>query len=331
MEFYLFVLCFLIFGAIINNKIFYYLSFLMLFFLSAFRTENVGTDVIQYKYYFKIVSDGKEIWTEPLWILINKAIVLLGGDFQMLLVISTLLVLSPLFYVFNKMGRYRNLCLLLYFLLYYFFYSLNIIRQGISSSFILLAFYFLSQRDKRKFIVSIIIASLFHKTALVALLILFFNKTFSKKIYLYSLFISVLVGIIFINQLLSVLLQIYPNYLFISLKSNLFKSILNVVLLNGFFIFFLNFIKEKNIWFNLFFLNVIVYNIFALIPFSERLNIIFGITQVMFFASILDNNKLIKKQKDIIFLLICCYSLIIFLMNFIKGNGDIHPYNNIFF
>ena len=85
-------------------------------------------------------------------------------------------------YVFSRFSDNYNMFFALY-CIYQFFSDVNLLRNTLMKSFILLALYFLIKNQKVFFALLIVFASFIHRTAIVYLPLLFFNtdKPISKK------------------------------------------------------------------------------------------------------------------------------------------------------
>lgn len=301
-------------------------SFLLLLILMSFRELNVGTDTINYFGYFEYVKGGGILWTEPLWQIVNK-IAVLFDNYYYVLFISSLLVLVPIFIVFNRVNINFKLGIVVFILLYYYFQGFNIMRQSISVSILLLSYYYLSKNNLKLFLLWVLIACSFHKTAFLgATAILLLSSKFERNVYVYQV-ISIIIGIVLSSYLLSFFIMLYPNYAVFSLKEDRLSVLINIVLLNSFLVYF-RAICQKSFWLNIFSLYVISYNLFCLFPYSDRLNMVLGISQVVFFPIALKTLK-DKKYWLLTLMLILTYSSLYFALNFMKNAANIFPYNNI--
>src|SRR5690606_23297648 len=145
-----------------------------------------------------------------------KAIVFIGGNFRYVLVVSSLLVLWPVFYVAKRHSVNPMLTIFLFFAFYIYLQSFNITCQAISVSIILMSYVFLLEGRKKLFCLCILLATSFHLTALLCLPLLFVNRLPNNTwFYLTSLAFSLIVGIVFSGPLLnfSATLMGYDRYL----------------------------------------------------------------------------------------------------------------------
>jgi len=318
----------LLFSYFKNNKIFVFLLFALLWILAAFRDISVGTDTVNYLANFVWVRDHDVMFTEPGWYWLNKLALFLNGDFGMVLVLSSLLVLLPIYYVISSNSTNAILSIFFYYTSYLYLYSFNITRQCIAVSLVFLAFFFLIRGKKWVSVLFILAASAFHTSALVALPIIVIGYLPKKRgFYLYAVGICFMVGLFFSGPVLFSLINMlgYGIYLQNYSFGNIIGNALYLIVVNTFFFFILNNIKDyENIQFKLFFVFVALTNLLARVPFGDRVLLYFSIIPILFFPYVIYNNK--AKQKDLVFLIIIAYSLFTFYRKF--GYGEIFPYKN---
>lgn len=142
--------------------------------LAGFRSLHVGTDVTVYlqQLYWRCST-----WSftsvfhsnaEPLFVLLVWVATKLFGSIQGVMACVEVAMLVPFAIASNKFApRNLGLAFLLYCLFFYLF-GLNIMRQGIAISFLLLAFAYLSVvGNKRAFWALMVVACLFHQMSLI--------------------------------------------------------------------------------------------------------------------------------------------------------------------
>lgn len=195
-------------------------------FLAAFRHISIGTDTDVYvirlfntalkdkngfiHFYQNPYSNVSEI----LYLFVTYVCSRISSNIGVLFFVNEALVIIPIYIALKRINKNNiNAISLGMFIFYTFFYnmSLNIARQSIAIAFTVLAFSYIGQKDKLKFLFFSFIAFLFHRTAIVLIPILGLytfieskkidnlTKTNVKIIILFVLFI----GIIFFKQILS--------------------------------------------------------------------------------------------------------------------------------
>lgn len=191
------------------SSIIIFISFMILILLIGCR-ESVGTDYDSYIYYYNFISnlnfdELNVVDWEYGAVLIFKLTSLIFSNEKFIMIVLAILTIYPL-YKLNKLYDYKYLpySILTYSLMLLSF-SMNGMRQAIAMSFIALAVGYLMKENRLKSIILIIIAFLFHKSAIIIIpyLILFMIKKGSKierDYTLVTLLISVI--ILFFNEYL---------------------------------------------------------------------------------------------------------------------------------
>lgn len=325
---------FLLLGALIPRKkqnVYFYISFCILFVLSAFRGINVGTDTIHYKEMYKIIARGAKTFIEPSWLYLNQIVADSFGDFRYILIISALLVLGPVFYVVKKISYNPLLSIFIYFTLYIYLQSFNIMRQLIAVSIVFVGIFFIVKKWKPwLYIIFVLLATSFHVSALLALPLVLVKKIPNKKnVYISATILAMIIGLFFISPISSKFSDLlgYQNYLHSHGMGNLVGNALFLIILNSFFLFVLFTCKSRNILFKLFFIYVIGTNLTQRVYLGSRLIFYFTIFQIIFLPFYLYNNKLKDPTLPIVIVIVYCY--ILFYRSI--GAGEIIPYSNILF
>ena len=196
-----------------NHKVFssilILISFMILILLIGVR-DGVGTDYDSYIYYYNLISnlsfdELSVIDWEYGALIIFKLTSLIFQNEKFIMIVLAFLTIYPL-YKANKLYDYKYLpySILTYCLIFLPF-SMNGMRQAIAMSFTLLATIYLIKDNKIKSILSIVIAFLFHKSAIIIVpyLILFMIKK-GKKIERDYILITLILSIfiLFFNEFL---------------------------------------------------------------------------------------------------------------------------------
>ena len=192
------------------------ITFAVLWFLTAFRSENIGNDTATYIYYFDIFSSGGidrtrafEIGYQYLNVLIGKVT---RDPHIFLVIMATIMYFGVAFYI-KKYAKNFLVSICLFFCLFFSAYT-SMFRQGIAMIIILYAYQCMKEKKKIMAIVLIAIAFWFHKTAIVALLLLFCNKLFvNKKVVYLLVLISMLASQTdILYRVISIVLPGYAHY-----------------------------------------------------------------------------------------------------------------------
>lgn len=103
----------------------------------------------------------------------------LGGSFAMVLFVIQLLIIGPIYLGLKKLNNPYPICFGM-FVFYCLFYntSLNMMRQWIAMAILFMAFPYLVSEEKKKYCILVLMACLFHNSAIMGLAIL--------AVYMYS-------------------------------------------------------------------------------------------------------------------------------------------------
>lgn len=183
-------------------------AIVMLFcFFYAFRWR-VGTDFMGY--YYSYQQYGQMTVTELIggrdWgfgVLSAILYRIFNGNYQYYNIVLGIITYYPVMSIYRKHSDSFGFTIFLYIATLGCFWSYNGVRQSLAGSICFGAFVFLYEKKYIKYVVCVLIASLFHTTALIMLpMMLFINmKPWSRKNILITL--SLLLSIVFLGNLWS--------------------------------------------------------------------------------------------------------------------------------
>lgn len=176
------------------------LVFLPVFFLViliGLRDFSVGTDT--YNYYNLLWNEELVLKFDGDFLFTFLAIFLRYFDleYSYFLFLIAFLFIFTTYITFKKITKfyYSNILYLFFTYLSFFFFlnmGINIIRQGVSLAFLLLAYsYFLTKENKSKLVICIMISLAFHATSVIALILFLvasINIKYIKNYHYYILF-----------------------------------------------------------------------------------------------------------------------------------------------
>ncbi|HEM2748843.1 TPA: EpsG family protein [Streptococcus suis] len=178
-----------------KNRLFLNFVFVALFLLYSLRASSVGRDLPGYEraYGFANVDlftglrfgNFEKGYLFLMWIC-NK----LNLSFQWFLTICNVIILIPIYRYIRKYSQNAFLSVILYICYIYFEFNLTGIRQAIATSIVLIAIMVLNEFNRRRvglliYCLIVLLASLFHTGALVALFYVPFH--FMRKFKNYAL------------------------------------------------------------------------------------------------------------------------------------------------
>jgi hypothetical protein len=255
-------------GKKVPNTIYYYLSMCVLIFVMGFRAQTAVDDqnyLAGYNFInsMSIVDYYKYRATEPLFVLLNYFVKYVFNDFQWLLIITS----AATIFFFFKAISYENENISLPFAVFIFsltqyFYYFGILRLGLAASLIAYGYRFVIEHKRKKFIFIVILSTLFHYSALFALIFLLYRRYQSTNIKLSTLWIitiTIPVAFYFVRIISPYLSERYHQYF----QSEAGISLGFIEQLPLLVLFLLNYKKLKEInhnnefYFMLFFIRII--------------------------------------------------------------------------
>lgn len=170
--------------------------FLLIYLIFALRASSVGRDIPGYENVYKWTGyynwdDYSYVYFEFGYILLMKVCSALGMNFQWFLAVVTAITLYPIYLFIKRYSSDKCLSCLIYVSYMLFEFDLTGIRQALAMSISLLAFMCLMERKKGyliKYLLLIWIASEFHKSAWVCILIL--PLLYLNDLYVYTVVIA---------------------------------------------------------------------------------------------------------------------------------------------
>ena len=332
------------------SMIFKILTILFMTCIAGFR-YGIGTDYNKvYEPYFNELSNGLDVARmrkfEIGYVLLNKFVIMLGGSFTWVCIITAFITN---YFIYKGLENFKEKCslpfgILLYMLLYYQ-KSFNLVRQMISVAIIFYAIKYLLSGDKKKFIIWVLIASLFQRTVLVMIIIPFVQKLYENRKYRFIQIISFVlltVGILNFSKIgvfVDSMNMEYYSYYFKENEStgitiNYFIRILPVIALSVFL--FKEILNNKKIllMYNLFLFGAILLLLgYVTSTYGERIAIYFLVYQIVlipiFIRSILSQKA--KFYKYPLILIVIGLNIFLWYNDFIfKGREETVPYVSIF-
>ena len=185
-----------------RESVFLFLSFLLFFILTGWREMTVGNDTQSYINLFKICSTIKweviNIYTyfETGYLILNILISYISSSSRMFMMIVSL-IFNMITYKFIKENSYNYLLsVIMYVCLLFFYSSMTMLRQFFSILIILSGFKYVKKKKIIHFIFTVILASFFHSTAWLALLIYPIYHIKYKKKYVIIIFVASFITIL---------------------------------------------------------------------------------------------------------------------------------------
>ena len=201
------------------KTIFALLSIISISYFASIRADEIGTDVLVYVKpfleYTKIYGIGwlfKYSECEVLYLLLNHFVAIANGGIQHLLFVISFFI-SFMFYKYAKnFESETDVCITYAVYLFVFFgITLNLVRQSIATAIVIYSMKYLKKEDFKGYIISVIIASGFHISAIIMIPIFFLYKFFGTK---KELLVKIIVTVISIITVLCAEYLLKYMYLF---------------------------------------------------------------------------------------------------------------------
>lgn len=207
-----------------NRKIYITLAFGAMAIVGALRKYTIGIDlqILYYPKYIQLVNVSfSNLFSssnlETGYLLFCKLLTLISKEPQTLIIVTSIITTSITGWFIYKYSNNVKCSTILYIILNIYFMSMNIIRQQLAVSILLIAFHYWMNNKKLKGILIALLASTFHSSAIIVLPVLLLYGMKFKKNYLYlsagiSLFLMVTYKyIIKIYSIISSILHLSNN------------------------------------------------------------------------------------------------------------------------
>lgn len=312
-----------------------------LFSVAAFKDPSVGSDSESYLNFFENIESlsdnrfysGTQVGWYYYSLFFYKYL-----SFNSFLCCNYAIIIGGFCYFFYKESRNRLVSVLLMFLLCFFTSSLNIMRQYIAISIVVVGLTMINS-SRIKFIVCVLIASLFHFSALMALLFLFAKDKISiasKKIVLSVVGLSFIVGFFMTNTLRPIMQHLV---VLDSINSGVSgyvdqfggeRNIVTNLLIN--FMFVLTYICSRNrnsLYLKSYFIYIVLSNMLGSMEQGNRLFLYFHMGILIAIPEISRSIRKVAPRYiyNIVFII---YGIGIWYMTMNVNSGGVVPYKSIF-
>lgn len=171
-----------------KNKLEFFSIYIPMFLVSAFRSVNVGADTGGYLNKYKEISQQEllasmDVNHEPGYVIFNKILSFVSCNEQILLVASSFVVIFGIGMFCYKYSNGFYLSTLLFLGLGLYPYYFTPIRQAMSIPFLLWGMHYLYCGNRYKCIIFVLLATTFHYSAALFLLLPLFYPYNIKKVF----------------------------------------------------------------------------------------------------------------------------------------------------
>lgn len=309
---------------------------------------NTGTDFISYtNIYYSVAATNSLLQfiidsrIEPGWLILNYIVGFIFNDVQYVFIVSTLLIC-----IFGSIAIYRhreNISLpiaMLILITTMFFPSFNTIRQYLAMSILLMSIQPLINRHRIKFIITVLIATMFHYMAIIFLFVYWLVNSKSVK-WQKRKNIIVIISSIVLLYYSPELVSYFSRFNFFSYYSRyeLERDLGIGILLLRFPVLIIILFNYKKLrkstdlykLTTVYFVSLIILNIGNFGDFVGRLGRFYELVEILLMASVIRVQKG-KYERFLLTSTIVIYYLFIFTYNYIYKHRDgIIPYDSILF
>jgi hypothetical protein len=318
----------------------YFIPFIIIVIISTFRSINVGTDNENYFQWFESLQIDLGLSNlilfnifenEPLFVLINYYIFYYGFKYTFAKLFYACILWTTIFHLRKYLKSIFSYFVFFLIISGFLFFTFNAIRQSLAVGFVFLSSIYLINRQHLRFLIVIIIASLFHYSALIFLFAFFINKLpkLSSFFWFFIFVFSLIIPTGYLIDLIARVTFFLPNYSFNDDFSNqrytlgiLYQSLLPFIIL----IFYKKYFNTKSeiFYVNTFFFGCILFNIFAGNMYITRITLYFTFFSPFILAIIF--SKFLYPKNLILALTIFFYCLFLFYIKIFLNDSGCSPY-----
>lgn len=206
--------------TILDKKILF-IFFIFFYVLFAFRSQDVGNDTKAYIEVFNMIKNFT--WPkmreghgryEIGFLYYIKLLSCISIHHQILFIVSGILIIISSYKLIVNYSNFILLSVFLFFTMRIFDDSMNILRQYLAISCIIYSYKYLRKKRIFLFVLWVLVASLFHKSAIVFLLAWFANNVKITKTIIFIWVISLFLGLVIPQYIIPLLFNygILPGY-----------------------------------------------------------------------------------------------------------------------
>lgn len=317
------------------------LSFIVVFCILAFFSavrDGIGIDYTSYMMHIQNIQLGYPNYMEAGFKFAARIIGNIDNNPRLVIIIFS--ILTVFFYIKSIYDQSLDRLMSVFIFLSwgYYFFTFNTIRNFFALSLCLYSIKFLNQKKIGTFIILVLLASSFHKSALVCIpLYLLANIPYDKNklwLFLGAPFLMFLIK----EPIREIVFKIYPGYLGSAYDTgrisylNIIKALLVIIL--G-FIFYDRFKNDKlcRLYFHLNLFSLIYYTGLYWMPEVSRIGFYMNTTTIMFIPNLIEKIKR-KENKKILKICIYIFSFLLFIMlmqGFYSTTTKLLPYDTWLF
>jgi hypothetical protein len=327
----------------LRNNLLIFLFILLLAFIGT--RQDTGPDIEVYQTYY---SQSPSLWeaitnyssyvyipVEPLYLFMNAACKSLGMNFNGFLLLYSSLFIIPVFAITRKYSVMPLFSIMVYFY-YGYFSGFSVIRQVMAAAVFFYSIWFIIDRKPLKYVGCILLAACFHISGLILMPLYFLANRNYKAAHILMMVVAAVALRQFgvfnslsaeIAKLLSfspITILLYNKFVLYAAANETFWGSVSVEWLGLIFLILFNrsALEQKtlhfNVFFNIFFIGIIMYAFFGAFGDFGRIIIYFKLTYLVIIPALLTLFDDYKMK----FILISLFSLIVLMRVYISVMSD---------
>jgi len=329
----------LIFSFISEKKelksTYYTFSFIILFFVTAFRSSDCGSDYVNYVSYYYESHRLSYVFLEPTFFAISNLSRIIFNSPIGIFIIYALISLLIKYFAIRKLTAFYNFSIFLFIPFYFLNHEMTQIRTGVATGFLLLSIVPLYEKNVKKFLFLILVGSMFHYSLCLFAVFYFINsKEINLKLYLFVFglayfFYFLNIDVVSLVKMLKFDMVVQKVEAYERLmkegqhtKINVFNSLL---LIRIFVLFFIMIYYKKIVVHNKYVVLLLKIYAFSLLFFivfykmpilAFRMSQLLGIVEIVLFPLML----FVYKQKEVVIAFLILYSLLVLSLELFYNN-----------
>ena len=302
------------------NMISCLIIFVSLFLVSAMRL-NVGNDYLNYVEFMHLIYCRAYVPTEIGFNALTYLVYNFCGFENYLLLFAIFAFVTIAFFMKSmyQQSEWFTLSFMMFMLLGYYFQSLSTVRYYMALSMALYSIKYVISRDWPRFVLLILVASTFHKSVLVVLL-LYFVAQIDFKRWMYVAILLLGVSCFFLQDLyLKIVVFLYPSYKnteYLSGGTSMANIVRCLAILAVSLLLYNSRIKNNRrykFYFICNFLALVLYAFGSFLPVISRIGYYLTVTHVLFVPALVMGVKDERKRRmctaTVVFICLCYFVL----------------------
>lgn len=320
------------------RNIFGALSVLPLIIVSALRYQ-VGVDYNSYMWMHEAIGRGEAVHAEAGYKALSELVLKYTSDPQAIFVVTSIIILALIGVGIYCYSPQPALSLFLFVSMGYLFSSFNILRQYIAIAILFVALKFIKENKFLPYLAFVLVAMLFHKTAIIMVPLFFVVQCRFKQSYMFMM-AMVGAGLIVLRSTLTNLLVtlFYPQYAGTDLIKPLspFEFLYYLVVFSLIiamcFAYKHKFFEDKLnlILFNSTFFALLMYLCLSFVPEINRIAVYLELFVILLIPRLLMVEKDVKVRRVYYLLAVMLFVGFFVLSVGVMGRFEVLPYQTVF-